>query len=230
MSDAPLAADPLRSGRGIFELQSFASIRSPMPKATMGARLEPISSPRESPRAPNRDDGHQIHANVDTDVMLSEEPPYGAMDKPSELYAIIEHFCNGRRRLELFGEDTNIRRGWLTLGSSLSSSNHDAKTWHENFEGTIESYNFDDDVPQVLPNHLVGTTPLIESLRPKSPTQLREEAQRRQTRDYERAQEQQRKEIEAMRAFHSLAMLIAFGVARKPSTPVLNQAPQREPT
>ena len=58
----PLAADPLRSGRGIFELQSFASIRSPMPKATMGARLEPISSPRESPRAaPNRDDGHQIH-------------------------------------------------------------------------------------------------------------------------------------------------------------------------
>ena len=61
MSDAPLAADPLRSGRGIFELQSFASIRSPMPKATMGARLEPISSPRESPRAPNRDDGHQIH-------------------------------------------------------------------------------------------------------------------------------------------------------------------------
>ena len=55
-------------------------------------------------------DGHQIHANVDTDVMLSEEPPYGATDKPSELYAIIEHFANGRRRLELFGEDTNIRR------------------------------------------------------------------------------------------------------------------------
>ena len=55
-------------------------------------------------------DGHIIHANVDTDVMLSEEPPYGATDKPSELYAIIEHFANGRRRLELFGEDTNIRR------------------------------------------------------------------------------------------------------------------------
>ena len=42
-------------------------------------------------------DGHVIHANVDTDVMLSEEPPYGATDKPTELYAIIEHFANGRK-------------------------------------------------------------------------------------------------------------------------------------
>ena len=84
-------------------------------------------------------DGHAIHANVDTDVMLSEEPPYGATDKPSELYAIIEHFANGRRRLELFGEDTNIRRGWLTLGQALSSSNHDAEHWRSHFEGSIES-------------------------------------------------------------------------------------------
>ena len=61
MSGPPLAADPLRSGRGIFELQSFASIRSPMPKATMGARIEPVSSPRESPRPASNRDGHQIH-------------------------------------------------------------------------------------------------------------------------------------------------------------------------
>ena len=44
-------------------------------------------------------DGNIIHANVDTDVMLSEEPPYGATDKPSELYAIIEHFCQVRLAL-----------------------------------------------------------------------------------------------------------------------------------
>ena len=55
--------------------------------------------------------------------------------------------CQGRRRLELFGEDTNIRRGWLTLGSSLSSSNFDPSTWYRNFEGTVESNNFDDEVP-----------------------------------------------------------------------------------
>ena len=40
---------------------------------------------------------------------------YGDTAKPAELYAIIEHFCNCRRRLELFGRDNNIRRGWLTL-------------------------------------------------------------------------------------------------------------------
>ena len=50
------------------------------------------------------DDGHIINANMDTDVMLSEEPPYGSCEKPAELYSIIEHFANGRRRLELFGE------------------------------------------------------------------------------------------------------------------------------
>jgi hypothetical protein len=144
-------------------------------------------------------DGHAIHANVDTDVMLSEEPPYGATDKPSELYAIIEHFANGRRRLELFGEDTNIRRGWLTLGNALSSSNHDASTYRAHFEGTIESFNFEDEVPQILSNHLLGTTPQIESLRPKSPTQLREEAERRQRKEYELAQQRQREEIEAER-------------------------------
>lgn len=116
-------------------------------------------------------DGHIIHANVDTDVMLSEEPPYGATNKPDELYAIIEHFANGRRRLELFGEDHNIRRGWLTLGSSLSSSNHEANQWAANFEGTVPSFNFEDELPEMLSNHLLGTTPEIESLRPKSPTQ-----------------------------------------------------------
>jgi hypothetical protein len=132
--------------------------------------------------------------------MLSEEPPYGATDKPTELYAIMEHFCNGRRRLELFGEDTNIRRGWLTLGQSLSSSNHDPAEWARNFEGTVESYNFDDEVPQILSNHLNGTTPQIESLRPKSPTQLKEEAQRRQQRLVEKSYQEQTAAYEAERS------------------------------
>lgn len=32
----------------------------------------------------------------------------------------------GRRRLELFGEDHNIRPGWVTVGSALTSSNFNA--------------------------------------------------------------------------------------------------------
>ncbi|KXZ54999.1 hypothetical protein GPECTOR_3g163 [Gonium pectorale] len=60
-------------------------------------------------------DGHIIHTNIDTDVIVSEEPELGSTRKPEEMYTIIEHFCNGRRRLELFGEDHNIRNGWVTV-------------------------------------------------------------------------------------------------------------------
>ncbi|RHZ83661.1 hypothetical protein Glove_89g50 [Diversispora epigaea] len=100
-------------------------------------------------------DGHFIHCNVDTDVIISEEPSFGSTCKPEELYHIIEHFCLGRRRLELFGEDHNIRPGWLTIGNELSSSNFDANTYTSKFSE---------------PNgYLLGSTPEIENLRPKSP-------------------------------------------------------------
>ena len=68
-------------------------------------------------------DAHLIHANVDTDVIIAEEPPVGSTEKPEELYQLIEHFAQGRRRLELFGRDGNIRAGWVTVGNELSSSN-----------------------------------------------------------------------------------------------------------
>lgn len=47
----------------------------------------------------------------------------GSTAKPEELYHIIEHFAQGMRRIELFGEDHNIRAGWVTVGKSLTSSN-----------------------------------------------------------------------------------------------------------
>lgn len=54
--------------------------------------------------------------------------PYaGSSAKPEDMYRIIEHFALGRRRLELFGEDHNIRSGWLTVGNGLSSSNFSAE-------------------------------------------------------------------------------------------------------
>jgi N6-adenosine-specific RNA methylase IME4 len=49
--------------------------------------------------------------------------PTGSTKKPEDMYRIIEHFALGKRRLELFGEDHNIRPGWLTLGKGLSYSN-----------------------------------------------------------------------------------------------------------
>lgn len=56
-------------------------------------------------------DGDFIHANVDIDLIISEEPEYGSIEKPEEIFHIIEHFCLGRRRLHLFGRDTTIRPG-----------------------------------------------------------------------------------------------------------------------
>ncbi|GAB4861738.1 hypothetical protein Ancab_036992 [Ancistrocladus abbreviatus] len=78
-------------------------------------------------------DGHIIHANIDTDVIIAEEPPYGSTAKPDDIYRIIEHFALGRRRIELFGGDRNIRSGWLTVGNGLSSSNFSAETYVKDF-------------------------------------------------------------------------------------------------
>jgi len=104
-------------------------------------------------------DGHIIHANIDTDVIISEEPPFGSMQKPEELYHIIEHFSLGRRRIELFGDDHNIRDGWVTLGRNLSISNYNTAAYTAYF-APPDSY-------------LLGTTQEIESLRPKSPPHSR---------------------------------------------------------
>ncbi|CAN4105562.1 unnamed protein product [Withania somnifera] len=116
-------------------------------------------------------DGHIIHANIDTDVIIAEEPPYGSTAKPEDMYRIIEHFSLGRRRLELFGEDHNIRSGWLTVGKGLSSSNFTAEAYVRNFadrDGKVWQGGGGRNPPPGAP-HLVVTTPEIESLRPKSP-------------------------------------------------------------
>ncbi|XP_071724439.1 N6-adenosine-methyltransferase non-catalytic subunit MTB-like [Rutidosis leptorrhynchoides] len=124
-------------------------------------------------------DGHIIHANIDTDVIIAEEPPYGSTRKPEDMYRIIEHFSLGRRRLELFGEEHNIRSGWLTVGNELSSSNFDAKTYVRNFadkDGKVWQGGGGRNPPPDAP-HLVVTTPDIEGLRPKSPMRNQQQMQ-----------------------------------------------------
>ena len=56
-------------------------------------------------------DGDFIHANVDIDLIIDEEPEQGSMDKPVEMFHIAEHFCLGKRRLHVFGRDSSIRPG-----------------------------------------------------------------------------------------------------------------------
>ncbi|CAD6974166.1 unnamed protein product [Tilletia controversa] len=80
-----------------------------------------------------------VHCNVDIDVVIWEgEDDHAGHDsssstresgggsypkaqdhvraKPQEMYSLIENFCSGTRRLELFGTNRNLRRGWLTVG------------------------------------------------------------------------------------------------------------------
>merc|ERR1712151_980675 len=110
-------------------------------------------------------DTHFIHANCDTDLIMEEEKDFGSTHKPTEVYETIEHFCLGRRRLELFGLDRNMRDGWLTLGRGLTKSNWNKELYNSWFEG-------EDHWPKVK-NHkggrLLGSIPEIEMLRPKSP-------------------------------------------------------------
>lgn len=98
-------------------------------------------------------DGDFIHANVDIDLIISEEEDFGSVDKPIELFHIIEHFCLGRRRLHVFGRDTNIRPGWLTVGPELTNSNFNADLYSATMAEATTT----------------GCTDRIETLRPKSP-------------------------------------------------------------
>lgn len=127
-------------------------------------------------------DGHIIHANIDTDVIIAEEPPYGSTAKPEDMYRIIEHFSLGRRRLELFGEDHNIRSGWLTVGKDLSSSNFNSEGYVRNFadkDGKVWQGGGGRNPPPEA-GHLVLTTPDIEALRPKSPMKNQLQMQQQQ--------------------------------------------------
>ncbi|XP_059617132.1 N6-adenosine-methyltransferase non-catalytic subunit [Phlebotomus argentipes] len=98
-------------------------------------------------------DGDFIHANVDIDLIISEEEEFGSFEKPIEIFHIIEHFCLGRRRLHIFGRDSSIRPGWLTIGPELTNSNFNSELY--------ASYYAD--------NTTTGCTDRIEALRPKSP-------------------------------------------------------------
>ena len=100
-------------------------------------------------------DGDFIHANVDIDIIIDEEKPYGSDEKPVEIFHLIEHFCLGTRRLHIFSRDSMIRPGWLSIGPDLTSSNFDPEIYHRLFADSGM--------------YTTGCTEEIERLRPKSP-------------------------------------------------------------
>jgi mRNA (2'-O-methyladenosine-N6-)-methyltransferase len=111
-------------------------------------------------------DTHMVHSNIDTDIIIDEEPEeVGSTRKPDELYDIIEHFCLARQRIELFGRDHNIRPGWVTVGKEITKSNYDGELYKSWFHGDL-CY---PEVTTHVGGRFVGTSPEIEETRPRSP-------------------------------------------------------------
>nr|XP_018263032.1 uncharacterized protein I303_04522 [Kwoniella dejecticola CBS 10117]OBR85190.1 hypothetical protein I303_04522 [Kwoniella dejecticola CBS 10117] len=105
-----------------------------------------------------------VHCNVDTDVMVWESDDQGQSSPafPPYLYTLIENFCLGTRRLELFPTSPNPRKGWVTASSETSNP---SDTQYQAFDpATYPSLISESDGRPVLPYHTE-----IDSLRPKSP-------------------------------------------------------------
>ena len=101
-------------------------------------------------------DNHLMHANIDSDVVVAEEPEeFGSKKKPEEIYRLIERFCNSQRRLELFA--TSLRNGWVSVGRDLPGPS------------TYEPGEF----AELTRNPYLPFDRDIELLRPKSPKSRR---------------------------------------------------------
>ena len=97
--------------------------------------------------------------NIKADDVDTKEkyPPY--------LYTLIENFCLGTRRLELFNDNPNAaRRGWVTATTHLSPPTADNEMTQRFDPATYQSLLPKEEARPILPFH-----PEIDQLRPKSP-------------------------------------------------------------
>lgn len=109
-------------------------------------------------------------STLDTDVIIWEGDPADPTCKPPEMYTLIENFCLGLRRLEIFGRPSSVRRGWVTVMGQGRDLNHlmsaegvratkwDRESWDEGIKEVTGG------VKPVVP-----MTSEIDALRPKSP-------------------------------------------------------------
>ena len=56
-----------------------------------------------------------VPLHLDTDVVIWEGDPDDPTIKPPEMYTLVENFCLGLRRLELFARGKTLRRGWVSV-------------------------------------------------------------------------------------------------------------------
>ena len=116
---------------------------------------------------------------VDTDVIIWEGDPSDPTRKPPEMYTLIENFCLGIRRLEVFGRPSSLRRGWVTVlgqGQEEHLQALEDGTVHvagsEGGRGTLWNKEAWDEGIKEFSNGgkpVVPMTSEIDALRPKSP-------------------------------------------------------------
>lgn len=112
-------------------------------------------------------------------MIIWEGDPADPTRKPPEMYTLIENFCLGIRRLEIFGRATSLRRGWVTVltrgNDRQLAVSEDGSVHVEGEEGglatTWRQETWDEQVKSLLTNGraVVPMTPEIDALRPKSP-------------------------------------------------------------
>ncbi|WFC97920.1 mRNA (2'-O-methyladenosine-N(6)-)-methyltransferase [Malassezia yamatoensis] len=164
----------VRTSRPDDEAQSSSSLlRSSVQHCLMGIRGTVVRS----------DDAKFVHCNIDADVILWPGERVGEGDtsylsplrKPHELYDIAENFCLGTRRLELFGTNRNLRRGWLTVGSQVGPQfadwPHDEQAFIEPLTGSYTNRFVQEPptCPLACRLNVLPFSQLCENLRPKTP-------------------------------------------------------------
>lgn len=124
---------------------------------------------------------------LDTDVIIWEGDPADPTRKPPEMYTLIENFCLGMRRLEVFGKLSSLRRGWVTV---FAPGQEDYLSYAADRNGNIPvdavgedgietrvvarswtQVSWEEGIKSLVGGNklVVPMTPEIETLRPKSP-------------------------------------------------------------
>ncbi|KAI5120627.1 hypothetical protein M0805_009387 [Coniferiporia weirii] len=111
-----------------------------------------------------------VHCNIDTDVIIWEGDPSDPTRKPPEMYQLIENFCLGTRRLEIFGRCHSLRRGWVTVTADELSLTPEEARENDN-AAPFEREKWEAQIKELAMGGkcVVPNTAEIESLRPKSP-------------------------------------------------------------
>jgi mRNA m6A methyltransferase non-catalytic subunit len=112
---------------------------------------------------------------LDTDVIIWEGDPTDPTRKPPEMYSLIENFCLGVRRLEIFGRPSSLRRGWVTVLSDEHLPLKEGAIHVEGEEGGIATRwiqeSWEEGIKELsgAGKPVVPMTQDIDALRPKSP-------------------------------------------------------------